>query len=469
MADDLERLIRGLYPYADTHGVLRSMPDTGRDEEEILDELTVIAAAEDEVWESGKCSGTMYSGDHDHYDFLNRVCSLFSHMNSLQRDMCPSMTRFESDVIAMSLDLMHGSAATDGEACGSLGFGGTESIINSMLVYRDKARAERGITEPNMIIPATAHPAFIKGAHLLGIDLMEAPVGPDTLVDVDWVAAKIDRKTIALVGSAGSYPYGTIDPIEALSDLAVAHGIWLHVDACLGGFILPWGEQLGYDIPTFDFRLPGVTSISADTHKYGYGLKGTSVVMYRDPSFRRYQYFVTPEWKGGVYASNGLAGSRSGGLIAATWASMVALGREGYLARAKAIFETAFAMQDSVRRHPELVLMGDPTFCFSFGSDRLDIYHVNDFMKGRGWRFNGQQNPTAIHMAVTGPQTQPGVVEAFDADLEEAVQYASSRGDQRPRSSAVYGGGATGLPLDTPEAKVQLMEMALDVLQRYPF
>ncbi len=469
MADDLERLIRGLYPYADTHGVLRSMPDTGRDEEEILDELTVIAAAEDEVWESGKCSGTMYSGDHDHYDFLNRVCSLFSHMNSLQRDMCPSMTRFESDVIAMSLDLMHGSAATDGEACGSLGFGGTESIINSMLVYRDKARAERGITEPNMIIPATAHPAFIKGAHLLGIDLMEAPVGPDTLVDVDWVAAKIDRKTIALVGSAGSYPYGTIDPIEALSDLAVAHGIWLHVDACLGGFILPWGEQLGYDIPTFDFRLPGVTSISADTHKYGYGLKGTSVVMYRDPSFRRYQYFVTPEWKGGVYASNGLAGSRSGGLIAATWASMVALGREGYVARAKAIFETAFAMQDSVRRHPELVLMGDPTFCFSFGSDRLDIYHVNDFMKGRGWRFNGQQNPAAIHMAVTGPQTQPGVVEAFDADLEEAVQYASSRGDQRPRSSAVYGGGATGLPLDTPEAKVQLMEMALDVLQRYPF
>lgn len=470
MADDLERLIRGLYPYAETHGVLRSLPDAGRPEEEIVSELQDIAVREDEVWESGLCSGTMYSGDHDHYDFLNRVCSLFSHVNSLQRDMCPSMTRFESDVIAMSLDLMNGSAVTDGEACGSLGFGGTESIINSMLVYRDKARAERNIGEPNMIVPATAHPAFTKGGHLLGIELISVPVDPNTtLVDLDAVEAAIGPNTIALVGSAGSYPYGTIDPIEDLSDLAVRRDVWLHVDACLGGFILPFGEQLGYDIPVFDFRLPGVTSISADTHKYGYGLKGTSVVMYRDTSFRRHQYFVTPEWKGGVYASNGLAGSRSGGLIAATWAAMVALGREGYLDRARRIFDTAFAMQGSVRRHPELFLMGSPTFCFSFSSDRFDIYHVNDFMKERGWRFNGQQNPSAIHMAVTGPQTRPGVVEAFDRDLGEAVAYASSRGEERPRSSAIYGGGATGLPLDTPEAKVQLMEMALDVLQRYPF
>ncbi len=469
MADDLERLIRGLYPYADSHGVIRGFPDAGRLEGEVLAELTEIAAREDEVWETGRCSGTIYSGDRSHYDFLNRICSLFSHVNSLQRDMCPSMTRFESDVIAMSLDLMHGSAVTDGEPCGSLGFGGTESIINSMLVYRDKARAERGIIEPNMIVPETAHPAFIKGGHLLGIDVIVAPVGPDTLVDVDRVASQIDGNTIALAGSAGSYPYGTIDPIGALSELAVEHSVWLHVDGCLGGFILPWGEQLGYDIPPFDFRLPGVTSISADTHKYGYGLKGTSVVMYRDPSFRRYQYFITPEWKGGVYASNGLAGSRSGGLIAATWAAMVVMGREGFLERAAAIFDASFAMQDSVRRHPELFIMGEPTFCFSFGSDQFDIYHVNDFMKERGWRFNGQQNPAAIHMAVTGPQTQSGVAEAFDSDLGEAVQYASTRGDERPRSSAVYGGGATGLPLETSEAKVQLMEMALDVLQRYPF
>ena len=251
--------------------------------------------------------------------------------------------------------------------------------------------------------------------------------------------------------------------------MAVENDVWLHVDGCLGGFILPWGERLGYDIPVFDFRLPGVTSISADTHKYGYGLKGTSVVMYRDASFRRYQYFIAPDWKGGAYASYGIPGSRSGGLIAATWASMVRMGREGYLQRAKAIFERAFEMQAAVRRHPELRLMGSPTFCFSFRSDEFDIYHVNDFMKGRGWRFNGQQNPQAIHMCVTGPQTAPGIGEAFATDLAQAVEYAKANRERKPRSAAIYGGGAGGLPAETPEQVRALLEMALDVLQAYPF
>ena len=274
---------------------------------------------------------------------------------------------------------------------------------------------------------------------------------------------------MAIVGSAGNYPYGTIDPIEALSDLAVERGVGLHVDACLGGFILPFGESLGYDIPVFDFRLPGVTSISADTHKFGYGLKGTSVGLYRDASWRKYQYFITPMWKGGVYASNGLAGSRSGGLIAATWAAMVRYGRVGYERYAKQIFDAAFAMQDEVRAN-RLVLMGNPTFCFSFRSDDFDVYHVNDFMKDRGWRFNGQQHPSAIHMCVTRPQTQAGVVEAFATDLRDAVAYAEERKDRAPRSSAIYGGGATGgVPLDSPEAIEQIMVMALDTLQAYPF
>src|SRR5437868_3100376 len=197
----------------------------------------------------------------------------------------------------------------------------------------------------------------------------------------------IDENTIALVGSAGNYGYGTIDPIAELSELALRHGIGLHVDGCLGGFILPWGEALGYDIPIFDFRLPGVTSISADTHKYGYGFKGTSTLTYRNHNLRNYQYFTTTDWPGGKYFSPGLAGSRSGGLIAATWASMVSLGREGYLQHAKEIFETAFAMQDAVRSHEELRMMGSPTWCFSFTSDQFDIYHVNDSMRHKGWRF----------------------------------------------------------------------------------
>ena len=302
MSNAIEDLMRGLYPYAESHGVIRGFPAEGRATDAIVEELRAIAGKEDEAWETGRCSGTMYSGDHEHYDFLNAVCALFSHVNSLQRDICPSMTRFESDIIAMALDMLHGSEVKKHQpshtACGAMGFGGTESIINPLLVYRDKARDERGVDRPTVIVPDTAHPAFRKGAHLLGIEVVEAPTDPmTTLVDLEFVRDSIDGRTVALVGSAGNYPYGTIDPIEALSDLAVQHGIGLHVDGCLGGFILPWGEALGYDVPVFDFRLPGVTSISADTHKFGYGLKGTSVVLYRDASYRKYQYYIEPTWK----------------------------------------------------------------------------------------------------------------------------------------------------------------------------
>ena len=268
MSNTVEELMKGLYPYADEYGVIREFPEKGRPTASILEELRSIASKEDEAWENGKCSGTMYSGDHEHYDFLNSVFSLFSYVNSLQRDLCPSMTRFESDIIAMAVDMLHGGEVSKHDsmhkACGAVGFGGTESIINPLLVYRDKARAERGIDRPNVIVPETAHPAFRKGAHLLGIDVKTAPFDrSSTLVDVDFVRDNIDEKTIALVGSAGNYPYGTIDPIDQLSALAVEHGIGLHVDGCLGGFILPWGEALGYDSPVLDFRLPGVTSISA--------------------------------------------------------------------------------------------------------------------------------------------------------------------------------------------------------------
>ena len=474
MSNTIEDLMRSLYPYADDYGVIRRFPDEGRSTESILSELRKIASAEDASWENGKCSGTMYSGDHEHYDFLNAVFSLFSYVNSLQRDLCPSMTRFESDIIAMSLDMLHGSVVAEHDsrhkACGAVGFGGTESIINPLLVYRDKAREDRGIDRPNIIVPETAHAAFRKGAHLLGIDVVDAPMDPQTtLVDLDFVRARIDDRTIALVGSAGNYPYGTIDPIDQLSDLAVQHGIGLHVDGCLGGFILPWGEILGYDVPVFDFRLPGVTSISADTHKFGYGLKGTSVVLYRDASLRRYQYHIEPTWQGGIYASNGLAGSRSGGLIAATWAAMVRYGRQGYLRYAKQIFEASFEMQDAVKAHAELTLMGKPTFCFAFRSDEFSIYHVNDFMKTRGWRFNGQQHPAAIHMCVTRPQTRPGIAAAFSADLSDAVAYALEHRGSEPKSSAVYGGGASGIPMDSPDAIRMLMTMALDTIQAYPF
>jgi sphinganine-1-phosphate aldolase len=438
----------GPYPYLEEFGALHGFPEQGWPREKLLGQLQTMADEEDAFWKTGKCSGTMYGGDPEIYDLIGRTFRQYSHVNALQRDMCPSLTRFESEIIAMTLDLLNGAAVQARDpgqkACGVLTSGGTESIISAILAHRDKFREERGITAPEMILPDTAHPAFQKGAHYFGIKRVEAPTDPHTTqVDLDFVRHHINPNTILLVGTAGNYPYGTIDPIAQLSDLALEHRIGLHVDGCLGGFILPWGERLGYDIPVFDFRLPGVTSISADTHKYGYGPKGTSVTLYCDPSYRKYQYFTSLDWKGGLYLSPGIGGSRSGGIIAATWAVMLHIGKSGYLARARKIFEAAFAMQKAVTAIPELRLMGKPTFCFSFTSEHFDIYHVNDFMKERGWRFNGQQYPSALHMCVTGPQTQAGVVEAFEHDLRQAVAYARHPPGPIPRSGALYGGAGT--------------------------
>ncbi|NLV54064.1 MAG: aspartate aminotransferase family protein [Acidimicrobiales bacterium] len=456
------------HPYAERYGVNRRLPEAGLPRDEVLEQLRTMATEEDRAWETGKVSGTMYCGDHEHYAFLNEAFGMYAHVNALQRDICPSQTRFEGEIIAMTLDMLHADAVDDGEPVGLVTTGGTGSILHALIAYREQAAA-RGVTRPNFVKPETGHPAFDKGCHLFGIEVRNAPVDPDTTkVDVAAVADLIDDQTIAILGSACNYGYGTIDPIEELSALAVERGVGLHVDGCLGGFILPWGQELGWDIPVFDFRLPGVTSISADTHKYGYGFKGSSVLSFRDKALRNGQYFFLTGWSGGKYCSPGMEGSRSGGALASTWAAMVSIGREGYLRYAKAIFETADAMKAAVRSHPELRIIGDPTFCFSFTSDAFDIYHVNDFMRGRGWRFNGQQYPNAIHMAVTRPQTQPGVAEAFAADLAEAVAYGVEHADESPMSAAIYGGVVGGLDDAADEFIRSVMADMMDKQQSVP-
>src|ERR1700693_4335219 len=316
------------YPYADRFDIHRSLPAEGTPRDAVLAELRTMATEEDAFWETGKCSGTMYCGDHDHYHFMNEAFGLFAHVNVLQRDMCPSATKFEAEIIAMTLGLHAGDAAVAAgdDPCGLVTTGGTGSIMHAILAYREHAAQERGVTRPNVIKPETAHPAFDKACHLFGVELRRAPVDPEsTLVDVDWVDQNIDDQTVAIIGSACNYGYGTVDPIDQLSDVALRHGVGLHVDSCLGGFILPFGQDLGYAIPVFDYRVPGVTSVSADTHKYGYALKGTSVLTFRDQALRNSQYFFLTDWSGGKYCSPGMEGSRSGGLLAATWASMVHL------------------------------------------------------------------------------------------------------------------------------------------------
>ena len=435
-------------PFKPYKGRLESygrLPESGRDKDEIFAELAAMAEEENGNWNNGRVSGTFYHAGEKHRAFLNKIFTLFSHMNTIQFDLCPSMFKMESEIISMTAKMLHCDAVKEhhpgDEVCGTVTSGGTESIIMAMKVYRDQARAEAGISAPEVIMPRTAHPAFHKAGEYFGIKMVSVPVDlPDFRVDPAAVAERINENTVAIVGSAGNYPYGLIDPLDKLSDIAQKHGLGLHVDGCLGGFILPWIERLGYDIPIFDFRLPGVTSMSADTHKYGYALKGTSVVLYRNNSLRRYQYFNVPDWPGGMYGSPTAAGSRSGGLTAATWAAMMYLGEEGYTRAAAAIMKVADRIKKGVEETPELTLIGNPTFVISFRSDDVDVFHVNDFMKDRGWRFNVLQLPPALHFCVTMPQTQVAdIAERFVDDLRAGVAYAKSKAGTTAQTTALYG------------------------------
>ncbi len=435
-------------PFKPYRGRFRSyerIPEKGRERDDILQELSTMSAEENAKWKDGRVSGTFYHAGDEHREFLNRAFSFFSHVNVLQVDLCPSMSKFESEIVSMTARMLNGDAVRAvnpaDEICGTVTFGGSESIMLPMKVYRDRGRIEKNIAAPEVILPITAHPAFHKAGEYFGIKMVLAPVNDaDFRVIPAEVKKLINANTVAIVGSAGNYPYGLIDPMEELSGIALEHDIGFHIDGCLGGFILPWIERLGYRVPVFDFRLPGLTSMSADTHKFGFGLKGNSVVLYRNLKLRRYQFFQMAHWPGGIYASPSMTGSRSGGLTASTWATMVYLGEEGYLQAASAIMKVAERIKEGVKGIPELQVIGDPTFLISFRSGDVDIFHVNDYMISRGWRFNGLQNPPAVHFCVTMPQTMvPGIADELVGDLREGVKYAKSKEGTSARSGALYG------------------------------
>jgi glutamate/tyrosine decarboxylase-like PLP-dependent enzyme len=464
----ITEMLDSFYPYKKRFETHRGIPAQGLARADVLAEIEAMSAEEDVLGDTGKVSGSLYLGDHDQYRFLSQVFERFAHANVLQRDMYPSSTKFEGEIVAMTAAMLGG----DGDTCGVITSGGSESLMNPMLVYRERGRDRRGITAPEIIIPNSAHVAIDKACHYFGIKLLRAPLRADFLVDVDWVRDHITPDTVALVGSAGSYPYGLIDPIAELGELALQHDIGLHVDGCLGGFLLPWIQRLGVPVPPFDFRVPGVTSMSADTHKFGYALKGTSVLLYRDADLRRYQYFTFPDWPGGLYISPGMSGSRSGGLIAAAWAAMLTTGEQGYLDAAAAIHATAQKVRATVEAQPELRVYGDqPTFLVAFGAARpeseggLDIFLVNDLLISRGWRMNPDQLPAGLHFCVTLPNTRDGLAEEFAADLADGVAYALAHRGEPARSGALY--GMAGSPVGNETVNF-LLSGALDAMYAVP-
>ncbi len=457
----MEELRKSAKPYAGEIESHTTLPADGKPRADVLTEIRELERRETERWKDGYVSGAVYHGDPEHIAFLNEVYSITSQTNPLHSDLWPSIAKYEAEIVSMTANMLGAQRAADAAVCGSVSSGGTESIMLAMRSYRDWARDTKGITSPELVVPTTAHAAFDKSAQYFGIKLVKVPVGPDCRADVAATRKAINRHTICVVGSAISFPHGVIDPIEELSELARKRGIGFHTDACLGGFILPWAEKLGYDIPAFDFRLPGVTSMSADTHKYGYAAKGTSVVLYRNYDLRHYQYYKVADWPGGLYFSPTFAGSRPGALSAACWAAMISMGESGYLDASRRILETGAKIREGVRAIPELKVLGNPLWVIAFGSDELDIYRIMDFMTKRNWNLNGLHKPPSVHLAVTLRHTQEGVADRFLDDLRAAVEHTKTHPHEEGGMAPVYGMANT---VPVQGVVTDLLERYLDVL-----
>ncbi len=448
---EYEKMMAGLEeslkPYRDDFVSYERLPGEGRDKTEILAEMRELNEREESRWKDGFVSGAVYHGDDEHVGFLDQVYSVASQCNPLHSDLWPSTTKYEAEVVSMTAHMLGAGTAVaavpERKICGTVTSGGTESILLAMKTYRDRARDTRGVTRPNMVVPSTVHAAFDKASQYFRIELRRVPVKPDCRADVAATRRAVDRNTVAVVGSAPSFPHGVVDPIAELSELARERGIGFHTDACLGGFVLPWAEKLGYDVPAFDFRLPGVTSMSADTHKYGYAAKGTSVVLYRGLDLRRYQYYTATDWPGGLYFSPTFAGSRPGALSAACWAALVSTGESGYLDATKRILETAATIREGIESIPRLRVLGDPLWVIAFVSESLDIYEVMEFMTGRRWNLNGLHKPPAVHICVTLRHTQQGVADRFVADLRDAVAHVRAHPGEKGKMAPIYGLAAT--------------------------
>ncbi|XP_046738089.1 sphingosine-1-phosphate lyase [Diprion similis] len=391
------------------------LPEKGWRQEEVLAMVNKCVNLGNYDWKSGKVSGTVYRNDKELIDLVTSVYGVASYTNPLHADVFPGICKMEAEVVKAACNLFHGGS----ESCGTMTTGGTESILMACKALRDYAKAVKGIKKPEMVVPTTAHSAFDKAAQYLKIKIITVPVNPRSFtVSIASMRKAISRNTIMLVGSAPNFPYGTMDNIEAISELGILYNIPVHVDACLGGFLICFMEAAGFSMPPFDFALPGVVSISADTHKYGYAPKGSSIVLYREKKYRHYQYTVTTDWPGGIYGSPTVNGSRAGGIIAACWATMMYFGMDGYVEATKRVIETTKYIEQELRKMDGIFIFGLPaTSVIAIGSEEFHIYRLSDALGAKGWNLNPLQFPSGIHICVTHLHTEPGFADKFLEDV----------------------------------------------------
>jgi sphinganine-1-phosphate aldolase len=421
-----------------------ALPAQGRAIPGVLAELVHSSRTDNAHWEAGRVSGTVYPCSPAHTDLMNAAYAAYSWSNPLHTDVWPSLNRFEAQVIAMTASLVNPTKEgekKDARIHGTTTSGGTESIFLAIKAHRERYGFQRYIQYPGLICGPTAHAAVDKACELMGIRKVVVAPTDDFCLCPAAVERCITANTILIYASAPNYPQGVIDPISQLSQLALRYDIGLHVDACLGGFVLPFCRKLGYDIPSFDFSNAGVTSMSVDTHKYAYASKGTSVVLYRDETLRQAQYFPYAQWTGGLYSTPTLAGSRPGALLACAWAALVSIGHEGYEERVALILQASHKIAKGIRDMKDVHVLGKqlPTMIVCFSSATLDIYRIGDMMETRGWSLNALQHPACLHMCVT--LNTVAHVDAFLLDLEASIGEARTEGavGQTKGTAAIYG------------------------------
>ncbi|KAI9364469.1 pyridoxal phosphate-dependent transferase [Zopfochytrium polystomum] len=426
----------------DSRGENARLPPKGLSDDAVRAELKRHHQLGHVHWKDGKVSGAVYHGGDQLGSLITEAYGLFNVSNPLHPELFPGIRKMEAEIISMVLAMYNAKA----EAAGSMTTGGTESILMSVKTHREWAKATKGITKPEMVVPVTIHAAFDKAADYFGVKMISIPMDPKTgEVDLELVKRAITPNTIMLAGSAPNFPHGIMDNIPALAALAKKHNIGMHVDACLGGFIIPFAEKAGFpQAYPFDFRVDGVTAISCDTHKYGFAPKGSSVIMYHTKELRKHQYFIAPNWPGGVYASPTISGSRAGALIAGCWTALMKFGEEGYIETTREIVGAARKIKSGINSIDGLAILGNPLgSVISFVSTGpVKIFAVGDILSKKGWHLNMLQRPEAIHIACT--YLTVGVADQLVADVKEAVELLKrdpSAGEGE--FAAIYGTAAS--------------------------
>lgn len=400
------------------------IPDKGWSKEEILRALEAFRA-DDVDWRSGRTWAYVYDPGPEAEEVIKQAYMMYLSENGLDPTAFPSALRLETELVAMAASHLRG----DENVVGNFTSGGTESILLAVKTARDWARAQRPeIREPEMILPVTAHAAFQKAAHYFCVKPVLVAVDPVSFrADPAAIERAITPNTILLVGSAVSYAHGVVDPIREIAEIAQRHGLLFHVDACMGGFLLPYFRRLGAPVPDFEFHIPGVTSISMDFHKYAFAAKGASVILYRNAELRQYQIFTCASWTGYTMVNPTVQSTKSAGPLAAAWAVLHFFGDEGYLRLARTVLEATRYLASEIEKIPGLRLLGKPDMnLIAFTSDEVNVFHIIDEMKARGWYVQPQLgylgSKENIHLSVNPANVR--WTEALLADLRASVEAA---------------------------------------------